>query len=83
MDKQVKDGEAMVATINGIRPIAQARLWTAKDNAGNVTKVRVYLDKGYIDLRANDTACMETVGRSSFTAGLAALDATGYKRVYA
>lgn len=83
MDKQVKDGEAMVTTINGIRPIAQARLWTAKDSAGNVTKVRVYLDKGYIDLRANDTACMETVGRASFTAGLAALDAAGYKRVFA
>ena len=83
MNKQVKDGEAMVTTINTIRPIAQARLWTAKDSLGNVTKVRVYLDKGYIDLRANDTACMETVGRSSFAAGLAALEAAGYKRVYA
>ena len=83
MDKQVADGQAMVTTINVIRPIAQARIWTAKDAKGDVSKVRVYLDKGYIDLRANDTACMETVGRSSFTAGLAALEASGYKRVYA
>jgi hypothetical protein len=82
MDKMVA-AEMMVTTINQIAPFAKARLWTAKDDKGNVTKIRVYCDKGYVEVRDDCKAYMETVGRNYFDAAKAALAATGYERVYA
>lgn len=82
MEKQITDANEMVAMINAERPSAMARVWTASDKNGNVTKVRVYVDKGYIDLRTTMQAHIETVGRNTFEAAKNAIAAYGYTRVY-
>ena len=79
----IKVADMMVQTINEIRPIAAARVWAPVDADGLCNKVRVYIGKGYIDLRAENKACIETVGRSDFDAAKKALEVTGYQRVYA
>lgn len=73
----------MAQTINEIRPISAARVWAPTDADGICNKVRVYVGKGYIDLRSGNKACIETVGRNDFDAAKKALEATGYQRVYA
>jgi hypothetical protein len=83
MDKQIADANLIAAAVNADNATAQARVWTATDDKGNVTKVRVYIAKGYIDLRANNSACYETVGRTYFPAAKSAVAAAGYDRAFA
>jgi len=79
---KIEAAEKMVSMINEMTPMAKARVWILKDEKDNVTKVRVYLEKGYIDIRDDEKAHIETVGRNFFESAKQALAVTGYKRVY-
>ena len=81
-NQMIKDAEQIAKDINNKASFANARVWSAKDSAGNVTKVRVYLSKGYVDLRADNQAHIETIGRNLYTEAQDAITSLGCTKVF-
>jgi hypothetical protein len=83
MKELIRDSEAMIEKINGLNSWLGARLWTAKDEGGNVSKVRVYFEhaKGYIEPLSSQKASFKTVARVAYTETLTALKALGYDTI--
>jgi hypothetical protein len=80
-ENMVKDAERMANEINAKNGFAKARVWTVKKDDGTVKKLRIYLDRGYIDFRDNGDVYMCNVGRNYYTETIDVINSSSYKRV--
>jgi len=80
--KNINDAVMIANKINELNAYAKARVWTAKDDKGNIVKVRVYTEKGFVEIKDDNKANIETVGRNYFDAVKSAIQGAGYSRTY-